>query len=103
MTRHAIEQAWDRYKMALDFEDLRIILNKIFEGEAKEIKKPKNILGLEGPGKQYNLRYYGKLIQAVVIEDKIVTFNPIGKRESWHKTQEEKTSNDYKFMKKRKK
>jgi len=103
MTRHAIEQAEKRYGIILNFEDLRVILNKISEGEAKEVKKPKNILGLEGPGKQYNLRYYGKLIQAVVIEGRIVTFNPVGKRESWHKTQEEKTSNDYKFMKKRKK
>ena len=103
MTNHAIEKAQERYKIALTFDDLHIILDQVKNGEAREIKKPNNILGLQGHGKLYNLRYKGVLMQPVVADGKIVTFNPVGKKNSWHKTQKGKSDKNYCQMIKRKK
>ena len=86
----------------MDYKDLKIILNEILEGNAKQIQKPKNVYGSEGKGDLYNIRYKGILMQAVVVEDLIVTFNPIGKRKSWNKEVKNKTDKNFMQMIKRK-
>ena len=103
ITAHAIEQAKKRYGIELNYDDLRSILNNILEGNAKLIKKPKNVYGCEGKGDLYNIRYNGVLMQAVVIEDRIVTFNPVGKRKSWNKAIQQKVDKNFTQMIKRKK
>lgn len=98
MTMHAIDRALERYNLALNFTDIFIILNRILEGDAREVnntdRNGNNLKYLKD--KVYRLRYEGVLMEAVVADiDRspvIVTFNPIGKRaEFYNKNDIERT------------
>ena len=103
ITAHAIRRAKERYGIELTFDDLRYILNEILEGNTKELKKPRNVYGVETKGDAYHIRYKGVLLEPVVYQNIIITFRPVGKRVSWNKAMEAKSSKDYKQAMKRRK
>ncbi len=71
MTLHALQRAKERYELDLTFDDLREILNKILEGQAKLRHCACNSICI------YKLRYKHKLICPVVADgERIVTFYP---------------------------
>lgn len=78
MTLHALKRAKERYKLDLTFDDLREILDRILEGEAKKRFRYKDCT-------VYSLRYKKKLIIPVVSDHfKIVTFyEQNGKKETF--------------------
>lgn len=98
---HCLDRAKQRYNLELTEFDLIFIILLCKQGLAKEMAKPRNMYGVKTQGDLYHLRYAGKLIAPVILNDIIVTFMNTGKRNSFKKWVQEKISDDFKYKQKR--
>lgn len=102
MKKHAIVRAKERYNLELTEFDLIMISILIYFGLAKKINNEKrNMYGNFPQGDVYHLRYGGKLISPVIVDNTIVTMLPTGKKVSCKKYFRSKQSESYRQMKRR--
>lgn len=102
MKKHAIQRAKERYNLELTEFDLIMISILIYFGLAKKINNEKrNMYGKYSHGTVYHLRYGGKLIAPVIVDNTIVTMLPTGKKVSFKKFSRSRQSESYRQMKRR--
>ena len=72
-----------------------------FDWSKKINIEERNIFGKYSHGTVYHLRYGGKLIAPVIVDNTIVTMLPTGKKVSFKKFSRSKQSESYRQMKRR--